>query len=145
MLAFTEYPEDSVVAPPLPPCPRQTEFELAPDETWTPGEVVSDELDYDDGSITITVSGQPDHPRVRAAAEGDVTAEEALWTAVHWCRAYGVTGVYSERLMAYELDRPIGTYRLGGLYRYAGFELTDREKNYEIHGYTPYKPADETA
>lgn len=56
-------------------------------------------------------------------------ASTAFWTLVHFIRHIGIPGVSKELLSWNE-----NSYRIGGLYRYAGFVLLEREWNYRDYG-----------
>lgn len=60
-----------------------------------------------------------------------------FWTIVHYCRDYGVPGVWKERLMLNGYP-----FRLGALYCIGDFELTERETNYQKYGEFPYEMED---
>lgn len=57
------------------------------------------------------------------------TQATIFWTLVHFARHIGIPGVSKELFEWVD-----GPYRIGGLYRYAGFVLLEREWNYRTYG-----------
>ncbi|MFB6236947.1 MAG: hypothetical protein ABEH81_01115 [Halopenitus sp.] len=121
-----------MIEPPLPPNPRR-EFDFG--KEYHIGELNRCVYNFSDYDLEIVVSGSPDSPHVDAKTEeGDYS--EALWTVVYWCYEYGIPGVCQETLKFTAGEKSI-KYRLGALYRYAGFELTERETDYFKYGENP--------
>lgn len=102
------------------PNPIQTDFEGSAYE----GGVLQDELVYETGTIEVGVGGSDDNTRIKAVS-WDFSLDQILWTAVYWCRAHGVPDG-TVRVMS-ELDE-LPPYRLSGLYRLAGFDFWDSER-----------------
>jgi hypothetical protein len=107
-----------------------------PDGVAELGGVEPGPLRDEPGPVSVEVSVEHDRgayrPRVVLDLDGAETtggAVVAFWTAVHWARAAGVPGVSKEGFACYPR-----TYRLGGLYQYAGFARVPRERNYHDHG-----------
>ena len=67
---------------------------------------------------------------------GSYDIDKVLWTAVEWCRQYGVPGVNAERIIVDYEEK----WRLGGLYLIAGYELIERELDYQKYGHRTWKP-----
>lgn len=64
----------------------------------------------------------------------DEPPARAFWTIVHYCRDYGLPGVWKEKLI---IDGE--SFRLGALYCMGPFELGERETNYYEYGESPYE------
>jgi hypothetical protein len=106
------------------------------DGEWEVGEESGHEIEPEERTITIEMKGDKKRPRVNIGGWSDYTAKE-FWTAVHFLREYGVTGVYRETLRCGGKR-----LRLGALYCIAvengGMEFTERETNYMKYGEHPY-------
>lgn len=122
---------------PVPPSPVKESFGL--EGQYEFGNTYTDEITHNGGVISVSVTDDRGSINVKANSE-DFTLGETLWTAVYWAREFGVPGVCKETIMVYTVDEMLGRLRLGGLYQYAGFDLTERESNYSRYGENPYKP-----
>lgn len=119
---------------PLPPNPVKTDFDIG--ATFESGEISRWQVEGDDWTLEIVVTGSESTPRLRSISH-ELPFSEGLWTAVHWARQYGVPGVCREELRHIEQGEEVQRYRLGALYMYAGFELTERERDYYKYGENP--------
>jgi len=111
---------------PCPPEPVKTEFEL--DDTfhsWSDEEYT---IEIGSSKIHLEIEGESDIPFIYLFHDG-LNKYEALWTAVFWLREYEFPGVWKEMI---HIDGK--SFRLGGLYRYANFPLTERESDYSKYG-----------
>lgn len=103
-----------------------------------PAEPIKSDFDFDDPLLIECEDGRirpqfiTNGDLIKIIATSDFSDEDTLWTLVYWARKIGVPGVHKERV-------EIGNYnfRLGALYRYAGFDLTERESNYIEYGEWP--------
>lgn len=68
-------------------------------------------------------------PDVTVDSLDDEMCSLLFWTCVHLCRHIGIPGVAKECILWNE-----NQYRIGGLYRYAGFVLLEREWDYHTYG-----------
>lgn len=121
-----------MIEPPLPPNPTKKQFDFP--DSYISGEVSRWTYEFSDYELEIVVSGDEASPHVDAKTTGPYS--ESLWTVVYWCREYRVPGVCQETLNLIWDEQTI-EYRIGALYRYAEFELTERESNYFKYGENP--------
>lgn len=112
----------------VPDYVEPTEYN-SPDSEWEPDEEGMIQI-RDDLSVSLEWEGR--RVIIRCNTEND----EQLWAIVHYCKEYGIPGCWKSFI-----DDGGDTYRIGGLYCIAGFELTERETNYEKYGETPYVEA----
>lgn len=119
--------------PKLPTNPTQTDFSIG--REYEIGELSRWEYDFSDYKLEIVVSGTEDAPRVDVKATGG-DYWEVFWTAVYWCYEYNIPGVCQEHIVFIHGEEEI-KYRLGALYRYAEFGLTERETDYFTYGENP--------
>lgn len=136
---MTDTEREPLAGVPYPPTPLTESFDQTGE--WEHGERSFHTVETPAGPLAIRLTERSDDgPLLVRVAEGETGSShaECIWTGVYWARAYGVPGVHRE-LIAQGSTR----YRLGALYRYAGFPLTERESNYAAYGERPYTPDDE--
>ena len=116
---------------PLPPNPVKESFGLS--EELTKWKEKHQTIQLSDGKIDVSIyaSGTP----VVKIINTDFRFAETLWTVTYWAHEYNIPGAWKESI---KIDGR--RYRLGGLYRYAGFDLKEREINYDKHGETKCTP-----
>lgn len=89
-------------------------------------------IDNNDYDIHVSSSGKGKalvHIKTDIDDVAEDTEQKLFWTCVHLCRHIGIPGVAKESIRWNNTN-----YRIGGLYRYAGFSLLEREWNYRSYG-----------
>lgn len=109
---------------PLPPSPVKENFTINPPNDLP---VYFLRQGHNAGMIVILVDKGENYYAI--VKEKNMKWEDALWTAVYFCREAGIPGVNKEMIRMGDK-----WFRLGALYRYAGFEMTERESDYIEHG-----------
>lgn len=102
-------------------------FDFDCDGEYEAGESSEHEVSIGDGVLFIDVEMRGS---VKVTAYSSTLPDDVVfWAGVDWCREYGVPGVYKESYWFND-----NKYRLGALYLIRGFELTERETDYNTYG-----------
>lgn len=112
---------------PMPPSPIKTDFDVSVDDiplyTLKTGP---------NSAMIVIVKNEPSRDSlIIIVKETGMKWEDALWTGVYLCRELGIPGVKKEYIYIHDKE-----FRLGGLYRMAGFPFTERESDYRRFGET---------